>query len=155
MKPGVFTAKICDWGINESKKGSVQLFTKFESSEGSVYWYGSLDSDKKIGKDGKSYTRLAITKNTLKALGYKGEDILGFVESDALKMGEEFQLTIESFVTDRGEEMFTVKKIRSIERPADNASGGGPVKFTKEEAAAKLKAIGIVSQAQIDEEIPF
>jgi hypothetical protein len=105
-----------------------------------VYWYGSLDDTPKTSKMGKPYTQLQITKNTLKTLGYSGEDVLGFIEDNALSTQEHFEITVEEFSTATGDKIPTVRRIRSVERPESNTGSEGPKKLSKAEVAAKLAA---------------
>lgn len=46
MKPGKYEAKIVGAGVLPDQNNQPQPFMKFETSEGTIAWYGSLKSDK-------------------------------------------------------------------------------------------------------------
>lgn len=147
LSAGNYQAKIQDWGVKHHvEKNEYKLFVKFEIVDGAdkgqyITWNGSLDDTVQIGRNGKEYSRLDITRKNLKDLGYKyGEDLEAIIrEPNPFDMEEVFQLDLASFDAN-GKAITYVRGFESTIRPKES-SGSGPRKVEAKEASDVLSGL--------------
>ena len=106
MKEGTYPAKVCDYGIGETKTGKPFVGLQFE-----------------VENEGRINTRLFLTEKaldrtikTLKRLGLSGDDLMVLVngpEGKGLDMNREVEIVVEMEASDDGKEYPRVKWINS------------------------------------------
>ena len=134
---GIFTGKITDYGITETKAGLPQVTVSFQAlvpatetepeHKKSVTWYGSL-------KEGRAQE---ITIDALITMGYTSKSFTEISGGEGLNKDDEYSLTISTGPNNEGKTVTTVNWI--------NPLGGGAMKnnLAKEDAVKKIKGMNL------------
>lgn len=134
-QPGIYKAKISNYGITNTKAGDPQIAVlfDFENQEKvpcEMTWFGTLKEGK--GRD--------ITLKALLTMGMRGNDIealAGGLDSNTLNPENPVNITIDEEPDQAGKYHMRVKWINSV--------GGAAFrdKLTKDEAKVKLGALNL------------